>query len=521
MKKYIRIFLLLELLIFLFGNEIIVFAEKDLIINPINIPVNIPDELRESELSEHLILEDINQDGLLDIIFLMRNKIYLSYQEKNGGFSEFDGISVPMGGAIDFGDIVPAGEKEILIVHKDGLSYFMKELKGWIPDPVLLIKNQTIFNQYDTGDLKREYFAIDLDEDGIQELILWGNEVIHFYYRDKSNGYILVQSVPYESRTHLVYPGLKIYHSPLGWLRRVDSKNIYRNSWPVDIKYLSFSTAKISNRYLIRDSNHDSKKDLIQIRSVEKRDTKKGYYFFYEYRVYFLNEDKRFSESPDKIIHDPHGAWLSPNCIDINNDGHLDLLKVELEGEGGLFKAQKYKIWVYLSKYDDNYLNKPSQVIETTDYPIGREMLVDIDGDKKKDLILIHPKTGGYSIGSIVNKFLEKGVDAEIRILPFKTNVGFSKKEIIKKRVKIKFMASIPINLSGDFNKDGKKDLLIIEKNRIKIYPFLGSKKGFSARPKINLRIDDIGNYMVKDLNQDETSDLIIFSADKMRILFF
>jgi hypothetical protein len=155
MKKYIRIILLLELLILIFQNEIIVFAQTHLIMNPINISLNIPDELRESELNEHLILEDINQDGLLDIIFLMRNKIYLSYQENNGGFSEFDGISLPMGGAIDFGDIVPGGEKEILIVHKDGLSYFMKELKGWIPDPVLLIKNQTIFNQYDTGDLKR------------------------------------------------------------------------------------------------------------------------------------------------------------------------------------------------------------------------------------------------------------------------------------------------------------------------------------------------------------------------------
>jgi len=521
MKEYVWLFITLQLVIFILGNGGIVFAQKNMTINPMNIALNIPEGLREVELKKHVILEDINQDGLLDIVFLIRKRVYISYQERNKVFSEFDDISTDLAGAIDFGDIVPGGEKEILIMHKDGLSYFMKEMEGWLRDPVLLIKNQTIFSQYKGGDLKREYFAIDLDEDGIPELVLWGEEDIHFYWRDKSNGYMPAQSIRYESRTYPVYPGLKIYLSPLEWLRRVDSKNIWRNSWPVDIKYLSFSTAKISNRYLIRDFNHDSKKDLIQIGSVDKRDARKGDYGAYEYRIHFLHDDKRFSESPDKIVYDPHGAWLSSNCTDINNDGHLDLVNVESGAAGGSFKAKKYKILVYLANDNDNYPNEPSQVIETTDCPIGRHPLVDIDGDKKKDLILIHPERGGFSIGSIVNKFLEEGVDAHIRILPFKPNEGFSKKEIVKKRIKIKFMVSIPINLSGDFNKDGKKDLLIVEKDRIKIYPFLGSKKGFSAHPMISLKIDDIDNYMVKDLNQDEASDLIIFSGDRIRMLFF
>lgn len=521
MKKYTSIILLVELLIMILGNEVIAFAQKDLILNPMNVTVNIAEELRQCQLAEHLILEDISQDGLLDIIFLIRNKIYICYQEKDGGFSEFGKISVPMGGAIDFGDIVPGGEKEILILHKNGVSYFMKGLKGWISEPVFLIKNETIFHQDNTEDLKREFFAIDLFGDRVPELILWGKEAIHFYYRDESNEYILVQSIPYEWRTYLPYPGLKIYRSPLQWIRRADSKNISRNSWPVEVKYLFFSTAKISNSYLVRDFNHDSKKDLIQIRPVVKRDARKGDYVAYEYRIYLLKEDNRFSTSADKIIHDRNGAWLSSNCTDINNDGHLDLLKVEVTGKGGLFKLRKYTISMYLSSDNDNYLNEPSQVIETMDCPLGRETLIDIDGDKKKDLILIHPERGGSSIGSILNKFLEEGVDAEIRILPFRANVGFSKKEILKKRVKIKFMVSIPINLSGDFNKDGYKDLLIVEKDRIKIYPFLHWKKGFSARPMINLKIEDIDNYMVRDLNQDEKSDVIIFSGDKMRILFF
>ncbi len=521
MKKPTFIILLVGLIRFISTNDIILASQKDLVINPLNIHVNIPKELRETEITRHLILEDINQDGLLDLVFLFKNKIYLSYQENDGEFSKFNGITVQIGGAIDFGDIVPGGEKEILIMHKNGISYFMKELKGWSSNPVLLIENKTIFHQCNTGDLKKEYFAIDLDKDGIPELVLWGEKTIHFYYRDKSNEYIPVQSIPYESQSYLIYPGLKIYHSPLEWLMRVNSKNLTRNSWPSDMKYLSFSTVQISNYYLIRDFNRDSRKDLIQISVIDKHDPKIGGYAVYEYRIYFLNKDKIFSIMPDKIIHDSQGAWLSPNCVDINNDGHLDLLKVELIAKGGLFKAQKYKISVYLSTDNDNYLDKPFQVIETTDYPIEREMLIDIDGDNKKDLILIHPEIEGSSLGSFFNKFLEEGIDAEIRILPFKTNVGFSKKEILKKKVKIKFMLGIPINLSGDFNRDGKKDLLIIEKDRVKLYPFLHSKKGFSERPMINLKVGDIDNYIVKDLNQDGKSDLIIISADKMSILFF
>jgi hypothetical protein len=504
--------------IFLFG--IYLFAKEDFKIYSINIP----EELKDLELSKYLVTEDINQDGLLDLIFIINNKIYISEQKSAGEFSEFIDLSINISGAIDFGDIVPGGEKEILVMHKNGISYFYKEFGKWTSIPIPLIKEQTIYDQHNSIALKREHFAIDLDGDGISELVLWGKAAIHFYYRD-NNDYKLMQIVPYECKEYITYPGLIVANSPLALVFLKDSKYLFKNDWPVNVKYLYFSTTQISNIYLIKDFNNDSKKDLIQIKSTEKQDLKKGNYSTYEYLVHFLNDkDKKFSQIPNKIINDSYGTLLSPDCVDIDNNGFLDILRLEIETERELLKKQKLRLFLFLSDENGNYPNEPSQIIETLDYPVGREMLVDINGDKKKDLILIHPITGGFSLGTIVNRFLQKGLNAEIRIFLFKPKIGFSMREAIRKNIKIRYtprMVDIPISLSGDFNGDGMKDLLIIDMDKIKIFPLTDLIKGFTKNPKFDINIENQKNYLIKDINKDGKSDLIIFCDDYIKIIFF
>lgn len=513
MKKCIHLIFFIGYLLLgpaFFNQGISLFAEEDFIINSINIP----DELKDIELSEHLLIEDINQDMFLDLIFIVKNKIYILYQINNLGFSEFYNFLVNISGAIDFGDVVPGGEKEILIMHQNGISYFERKFEKWISSPISLIEEKTVYDKHNTRYLKREHLAVDLDGDDILELILWGNKAINIYSKINNYKYKLLKSIRYESKEHLVYPGLVIADSPLVWMNRESSKNLFKNRWPDNIKYLYFTTTQISNIYLIRDFNSDLKKDLIEIKHVEIQDSKKGNYTIYEYRVYFFNKNKKITEIPDAVISDPYGAWLSPNCVDINNDGTLDLLRVEMKTTGDSLRRNKCKIMLFLSNRNGNYPSEPTQIIETSGYPFGREVLIDVDGDKKKDLILIHPITQGFSLGSIVNKFLEKGINAEIQILPFRDGSGFSKDDIIRKKIKIKFIAGIPISLSGDFNGDGMRDLLIVDKERIKIYPLLTHKKEFSRYPKIKFAIEDLDSYIVKDFNNDGKSDLVIFTKD-------
>jgi len=518
LKKFIIIILTIEYLItgIIFNSKSSLFAKENLKIYT----VNIPGELKDFQLSNHLILEDINKDGLLDLIFILKDKIYISEQKNNYGFSEFNDFQINLSGAIDFGDVIPGGEKEILIMHKDGISYFKKGIERWATNPELLIKKDTIYNLNTTKNIKREHFAIDLDGNGIPELILWGKKDIHFYYKN-NNEYKLIQTIPYESKEYLAYPGLVVFDSPLGWQIRKDSGNLFKNGWPVNLKYLYFSTARTSNAYLIRDFNNDLRKDLIQIKTVKKHDLERGNYTSYEYRIHFLNEYGKFSEIPDRVINDFYGSWLSSNCIDINNDGFLDFIRIEIEASSGIIKKQKCNLEVFLSNKNGTYPKKPYQIIETSDFPFGSDIVMDIDGDGKKDLILIHTIIKGFSIGSIINKFLEKGIKGEIRILPFKPGIGFSKEETIRKKIEIKFMIGIPINLSGDFDGNGKKDMLVIDGDIIRIFHFINLNKGFSKSSNFNIKIENLKNYIIKDINNDRKSDLIVFSDNHIKIIFF
>ena len=518
MKRFVY-FLIFFTLFFLTENRnnvMVLYANEKFSI----FSLNLPPELNYRNLIESIILEDINGDELCDLIFFTGINIYIYEQDKIGGFSKYTKLSSGFPGAIDIGNVISGNNKEIIIMHKDGISYFKKEDEKWNSLPIMLIKENTIYDQTNNRNLEREYFAIDLDEDSISELILWGKKSIYIYYRDK-NKYKLMQSIPYEYKKHVVSPGIVIVNSPLKLrIGETSSERIFKSEWPNNLKYIYFSTTKISNVYLIRDFNKDLKKDFIHIKPVEKYDSRKGKYIIYEYHIYFLNDKKQFSREPDIIISDEHGAWISPICEDIDNDGFSDLLKIETKVKKGLVRKAKTTLLLYLANKDGSYSNEPSQSIETAYFPLLNNVLIDINGDRKKDLILIHPISRGFSFGAILNKYLQKGLDAEIWVLPFRESYGFSRKVMLKK-VKINFMLGIPINLSGDFNGDGMKDLLLIDGSKIKIFPLIDLNKGYSKRPQFNFKIKGLRNYIIKDINKNGKSDLIVFSDTHMKIIFF
>jgi hypothetical protein len=289
-------------------------------------------------------------------------------------------------------------------------------------------------------------------------------------------------------------------------------------NWPNKIKYVSISNIQVFKRCLFWDFNKDSRKDFILIQPVEKTNQEKGNFTVFEYKIYLLNDDNKFSTSPDFTIYDTHGGWISPNCTDINNDGILDFIKIETEIKTGLRKHQKSTFSIFIAKKDGSYSNNPTQSFETTSLPLLHNLLVDIDGDELKDLILIDPITKGFSVGSIINKFLRKGIDAKILVLPF--NEGYSKRLMLKK-VKMKFLRGIPINLEGDFNGDGKKDLLIIDEGTIKIFPLINLNKGFSRRPEFIIKTHNLNSYIVQDVNNNNKSDVIVFSGSEIKFILF
>lgn len=481
--------------------------------------LDLPDELREMPLTRDRILNDINQDGLLDLLFIKKGNLYLSYQNINGSFSGFDIFNISLQGAVDFADIVSGGEKEICVMHEQGISCFQKVNGRWGATPIPLVEMPTIYKGRAVPGLTLEHFAIDLDSDGIPEIILWGREAYCFYRRDNSGSYRLNQIFPLEARTYLKFPGLKVFRSPFAWLVGGDNSYLYHKDLSLSVRYLNWVKESVSRDFLIGDLNHDSKKDFAWIRAKEIKSPSKGISTVYEYQVHFFDKDKIFSSEPGRVIHDPHGAWLSSMCMDINGDGSLDFLKYHIKTEGSLFQRPSIRIELFLATENGEYPDNPLQRLETSDVPLAAGMLEDVNGDGFKDLVLVHSETKGFSLGSIIRKYVERSLNIEVRILPFQPRQGFSRLEMIRKKVDVTFVAGFPVSLAGDFNGDGLKDMLLLRGDRLKIYLLLEGKTSFSSRPLKDIKIPPHGMYEVVDLDRDLKSEILLYYPDRIGIL--
>lgn len=481
--------------------------------------LGIPEEFQDIPLSQARIIEDINQDGRQDILFIDKNSIFLSYQSAAGAFLPFEIIRIPLDGAVDFADIFSGGEKEICIMHSQGVSCFQKRDGRWDMTPIALVTIPTVYGDHGLKLQVREHFAIDLDGDRIPELMLLDWRNLRFYRQDAAGAYNLAQEFPLVMRTFLEYPGLKSFPNPMGGVVG-GGRYLWHKDWPVSAKYLEWAQKSISGDILIGDVNHDSRLEFVQIERKEKLTPSKSRSQFYEYRIHTLDGNKKFSKEPSQIVRDPYGVWASSTPVDIRGSGRRDLITYQFKTEGGLLQRPQVRLELILEPESGDYPASPTQTIETSDYPLGSDTLADVNGDGLKELALIHPVTKGFSLGSIIRKYVEKNVEVELRILPFKRGTGFIRAGMIAKRLKVSYFAGVPISMAGDFDGDGAKDLLVMETDRLAIYSLSRETSSFLRMPSLDTKIPSGGTYEVIDLNGDRVSEIVFYQSDKISILW-
>lgn len=235
-----------------------------------------------------------------------------------------------------------------------------------------------------------------------------------------------------------------------------------------------------------------------------------------------------------KIIADmkanPAGWRPGMARVDVDGDGREDL--VLWQGTAKLdFKTD---IYIFLRGADQKLPERPSQVLHCSGFPIPigsigstyRETPVhDLDGDGVCELVLLEPTTVFTSPSGLVKTALTHGVDCSITIRSFHRG-AFSRSPDASVPVTILLtldeLTGWPFCIQGDFNGDGRPDLLIRRsETQWNIYLSTTDKRWFAPEPAMTFNAPSRGYLQIQDLNGDGLADIIWHELDGPNLSIF
>jgi hypothetical protein len=264
------------------------------------------------------------------------------------------------------------------------------------------------------------------------------------------------------------------------------------------------------------DVNGDGRDDLMVVRNLPGE--------LQAYALYLQNADGRFTPEP-VLVYTNKPDWGTSLCwTDINRDGKVDLIKSAFSDEPFFvpgIRSGKVYVSTYFADEHGRIPAQPQQVFRKNDWSSSLPM-VDVDGDGFLDLVLgyipIDTREGARKL------IVSEAANLNLKFHFYRPGTGFPKEPDYQRDTVIHFHQGffgtaeqriyyeMFVSLNGDFNGDGKKDLLIRDRSEgISVYYFISREKGFSQKADLIFGcVEPIDWWEIQDLNGDGLSDLVV-----------
>jgi len=237
------------------------------------------------------------------------------------------------------------------------------------------------------------------------------------------------------------------------------------------------------------------------------------------------------NQNVNKIIEDmKKNAAASPpflGRLDVDGDGREDLVLWQVSGKLDV----KTDLYLFLRGADQKLPERPTQILHCRGFPIPfgptekPSPLGHLNGDGVCQLVLLELKSAVITTGGLVDTLLSHGVDWSLTIRSFHDGV-FSRSPDASVPVTTVLPAEAlrdwPIFIQGDFNGDGRPDL-VVRRSDTQWNVFFSTTDGrwFEPQPALTFDVPAHGYIEIKDLNGDGLSDIVWHEWDKPNLSIF
>jgi hypothetical protein len=422
---------------------------------------------------------DLNGDGREDLIAidLPENRLAI-YRQSASGFpaNPSQMLSLPHQTAwVACREVDPAPGLEILVSTSAGVSYFRRGKDGFEQELQPLIKAEQIFTNQNSP------VYVSLPTNASLPIISAGQALIYSH----TNGASWRAGEP-----------LDLHPDGSSWFTE-------RNQWTAGLQ--SARSLRVQESWRAGPTKADT--NQLENAGVSK-----------------LLED--IGNSTARHLH-------GIRRVDLNGDRRKDL--VIWDFFPGL--EPKTDVYVFLRGENGKLPDRPAQVLHCRGMPVPAgstqepSPVVDLKGDGTFQLVLVDLATTLTSASSIVDMFLSGGLECALSIrvcsqgaFSASPNASIAVRTImpVTSLAPVEDMMDWPLFVHGDFNGDGRPDLVV--RRSMKRWSILFSATNetwFNPLPAMGFEMPAPGSLEIRDLNGDGLADIVLRAENDPHIFVF